>query len=180
VSPTAINFGDVLVGHSGSLSLIVTNAGNSALTTSRAAISGSGFSMIGGLSGLTLQPGQSDSVTVVFEPAVTGSASGAISVVAGTTTTSVALSGSGTTGSSSHAVDLSWSTSSSSNVAGYYIERATNSGGPYQVLNSSKDTGTSYVDSTVQAGKEYFYVVVAVNTSGQQSTPSQQVSATIP
>ena len=180
VSPTAMNFGDVLVGHSGSLALKVTNAGNSALTTSRGTISGSGFSMIGGLSGLTLQPGQSDSVTVVFEPAVTGSASGAISVVAGTTTTSVALSGSGTTGSSSHAVDLSWSASTSSGVAGYYVERATTSGGPYQILNSSKDTGTSYVDSTVQAGKEYFYVVVAVNTSGQQSNPSAQVSATIP
>jgi hypothetical protein len=180
VSPTAINFGDVLVGHSGSLALKVTNAGNSALTTGRGTISGSGFSMIGGLSGLTLQPGQSDSVTVVFEPALTGSASGAISVVAGTTTTSVALSGSGTTGSSSHSVDLSWSASTSSGVAGYYIERATNSGGPYQVLNSSKDTGTSYVDSTVQAGKEYFYVIVAVNTSGQESNPSAQVSATIP
>jgi Abnormal spindle-like microcephaly-assoc'd, ASPM-SPD-2-Hydin len=180
VSPTAMNFGDVLVGHSGSLALKVTNAGNSALTTSRGTISGSGFSMIGGLSGLTLQPGQSDSVTVVFEPTVTGSASGAISVVAGTTTTSVALSGSGTTGSSSHSVDLSWSASTSSGVAGYYVERATTSGGPYQILNSSKDTGTSYVDSTVQAGKEYFYVVVAVNTSGQESNPSAQVSATIP
>lgn len=180
VNPTAMSFGDVLVGHSGSLSLKVTNAGNSALTTTRGGITGSGFSMIGGLSGLTLQPGQSDSVTVVFEPAVTGNASGTISIVAGTTTTSVALSGSGTTGSSSHAVDLSWSASTSSNVAGYYIERATTSGGPYQILNSSKDTGTSYVDSTVQAGKEYFYVIVAVNTGGQESGPSAQVSATIP
>jgi hypothetical protein len=180
VSPTAINFGDVLVGHSGSLSLKVTNAGNSALTTTRATISGTGFSMVGALSGLTLQPGQSDSVVVVFDPAVTGSASGAISIVAGATTRSVALSGSGTTGSSSHSVDLSWGASTSSNVAGYYIERATSSGGPYQVLNSSKDTATSYVDSTVQAGKEYFYVIVAVNTSGQESGPSAQVSATIP
>jgi hypothetical protein len=180
VSPTAMNFGNVLVGQSGSLSLKVSNAGNSALTTSGGKISGSGFSMIGGLSGLTLQPGQSDAVTVVFKPAVTGSASGAISIVAGVTTTSVALSGSGTTGTTSHSVDLSWSASTSSNVAGYYVERATTSGGPYQVLNSSKDTGTSYVDSTVQAGKEYFYVIVAVNTSGQQSNPSAQVSAAIP
>ena len=180
VSPTAMNFGDVLVGHSGSLSLKVSNTGNSALTTSRGGITGSGFSMTGGLSGLTLQPGQSDTVTVVFEPTVTGNASGTITVVAGATTSSVALSGSGTTGSSSHAVDLSWSASTSSNVAGYYIERATTSGGPYQILNSSKDTVTSFVDSTVQAGKEYFYVIVAVNAGGQESGPSAQVSATIP
>ena len=137
--------------------------------------------MIGGLAGLTLQPGQSDSVTVVFEPAVNGSATGTISILAGVTTTSVALSGTGTAASSSsHSVDVSWSASTSSNIAGYYIERGTTSGGPYQVLNSSKDTGTSYVDSTVQAGKEYFYVIVAVNTSGQESSPSGQVSATIP
>jgi hypothetical protein len=179
-SPTTMNFGGVLVGHSGSLSLKVTNEGNSALTTSRGTISGSGFSMIGGISGLTLQPGQSDSVTVVFEPTVTGSASGTISVAAGSTTILVALSGSGTAATSSHSVDLSWGASTSTNVAGYYVERATSSGGPYQVLNSSKDTTTSYVDSTVQAGKEYFYVIVAVNTSGQESNPSAQVSATIP
>lgn len=181
VSPTAINFGDVLVGHSGSLSLKVTNTGNSALTTSRGTISGSGFSMIGGLTGLTLQPGQSDSVTVVFEPAVKGSASGTITIQAGVTTTSVALSGSGSTASSSvHSVSLSWGASTSSGVVGYYIERGTTSGGPYSFLNSSPDAGSSYVDSTVQSGKEYFYVIVAVNNGGQQSKPSPQVSATIP
>jgi Abnormal spindle-like microcephaly-assoc'd, ASPM-SPD-2-Hydin len=181
VSPTALNFGEVTVGQSGSLSLKVSNTGNSALTTSRATISGSGFSVVGGLSGLTLQPGQSESVSVVFEPTAKGSASGTVSIPAGATTTSVALSGTGTTASSSsHSVDLSWSESTSSNVAGYYIERGTTSGGPYQILNSSKNTATSYVDSTVQAGKEYFYVIVAVNTSGQESNPSAQVSATIP
>jgi Abnormal spindle-like microcephaly-assoc'd, ASPM-SPD-2-Hydin len=183
VSPTAINFGDVSVGHSGSLSLKVSNTGNSALTTSRGTISGSGFSMIGGLSGLTLQPGQSDSVTVVFEPAANGSAAGTISISAGVTTTSVALSGTGTTASSSspsHSVDLSWGASTSSGVEGYYVERGTTSGGPYSILNSSPDKGTSYVDSTAQSGKEYFYVVVAVNDGGQQSKPSEQVSATIP
>jgi hypothetical protein len=181
VSPTAMNFGDVLVGHSGSLSLKVTNAGNSALTTNRATVSGSGFSTIGALSGLTLQPGQSDSVTVVFQPAVKGNASGTISIQAGVTTTSIALSGAGTTASSSsHSVSLSWGASTSPGVVGYYIKRGTTSGGPYSFLNSSPDAGDSYVDSTVQAGKEYFYVVVAVSSGGHQSEASEQVSATIP
>jgi hypothetical protein len=176
-----MNFGDVLVGHSGSLSLKVTNAGNSALTTTRGTVSGSGFSTIGALSGLTLQPGQSDSVTVVFEPAVKGNASGTISIQAGVTTTSIALSGAGTTASSAaHSVSLSWGASASPGVVGYYIKRGTTSGGPYSFLNSSPDAGDSYVDSTVQAGKEYFYVVVAVNSGGHQSEASEQVSATIP
>jgi fibronectin type 3 domain-containing protein len=136
--------------------------------------------MIGGLSGLTLQPGQSDSVVVVFEPAVTGSAAGTISVTAGLTTASIALSGSGVASSSSHEVSLSWVASSSPSVMGYYVERGTTFGGPYQILNSSPDPGTSYVDSTVQGGKEYFYVIVSVNNGGNESKPSEQVSATIP
>jgi len=65
-------------------------------------------------------------------------------------------------------------------MAGYYVERGTVSGGPYQTLNSLPETGTSYVDSTVQNGTEYFYVVVAVSTGGQESKPSGQVSAIIP
>jgi hypothetical protein len=182
VSPTPMNFGDVIVGKSGSLSLKLTNAGNSALTTTRAVVTGSGFSVVGQLSGLTLQPGQSDSVVVVFKPIANGSVSGAVSLITGLTTTSVALSGSGVppSSSSSHAVDLSWTASTSTGVAGYYVERGTTSGGPYQILNSSPETGTSYVDSTVLDGKEYFYVIISVGKTGEESKPSTQVNATVP
>jgi fibronectin type 3 domain-containing protein len=138
--------------------------------------------VIGQLSALTLEPGQSDSVVVVFEPIAKGSVSGTISIATISTTTSVALSGSGIAAStsSSHTVDLSWGPSTSAGVAGYYVERGTTSGGPYQILNSSLETGTSYVDSTVLDGKEYFYVVVSVGQTGEESKPSTQVSATIP
>ena len=136
--------------------------------------------MIGGLFGLTLQPGQSDSVMVVFEPSVTGGAAGTISVTAGLTTASIALSGSGVTSSLSHAVRLAWVASNSPSVVGYYVERGTTPGGPYQILNPSPDPGTSYVDSTVQGGDEYFYVIVSVNNGGHESQPSVQVSATVP
>ena len=179
-SPSALSFGDVTVGKSSSQALKVTNAGNSSITITRSAVTGSGFS-VSGLSALTLQPGQSDSVPVVFAPASTGSVSGNISISTISATASVALSGSGIAASSStHTVSLSWLASSSTGLAGYYVERGTVSGGPYQILNSSPETGTSYVDSTVQNGKEYFYVVVSVSTGGQESQPSGQVSATIP
>jgi hypothetical protein len=178
-SPSALSFGDVTVGKSSSLALKVTNAGNSSVTITRSAVAGSGFS-VSGLSALTLQPGQSDSVPVVFAPASTGSVSGNISISTISATASVALSGSGIVASSTHTVSLSWVASTSTGMAGYYVERGTVSGGPYQVLNSSPETGTSYVDSTVQDGKEYFYVVVSVSTGGQESQPSGQVSAIIP
>jgi uncharacterized membrane protein len=179
-SPTALTFGDVTVGKSASLALNVTNGGNSTITITRSATSGSGFSM-SGLSSLSLQPGQTHSVEVVFAPAVTGSVSGSITISTASRTVSVALSGSGVSGStSSHTVSLSWTASTSTGLAGYYVERGTTSGGPYQILNSSPETATSYVDSTVLDGKEYFYVVVTVGKTGEESKPSSQVSATIP
>jgi fibronectin type 3 domain-containing protein len=121
-------------------------------------------------------------VVVVFEPIANGSVSGTISLLAGLTTTSVALSGSGVpaSSSSSHTVSLSWTASISTGVAGYYVERGTTSGGPYQILNSSPETATSYVDSTVLNGKEYFYVIISVGKTGEESKPSTQVNATIP
>ena len=183
VSLSSMSFGNVAVGKSSSLALKLTNAGNSKLSLTRPAITGAGFRLTGGLSGLTLEPGQSDSVEIVFEPTAKGSVSGKISILAGSTTTSVALSGTGTAAepsSPSHTVLITWIASSSPSVAGYYVERGTISGGPYEILNSSKDTETSYVDSTIQNGKEYFYVVVAVNNGGHESKPSEQVSVTIP
>jgi len=180
VSPTAMNFGTVTAGKSSSITLKVSNAGNSEITISRSTITGSGFS-VNGLASLILQAGQSDTVSVVFSPGSAGNYSGNLSIVAGSATASVTLSGSSVSGSTvSHTVSLSWSPSSSSNVTGYYVQRGTVSGGPYQLLNSSPIASTSYVDSTVKAGQEYFYVIVAVNSEGLESQPSEQVNATIP
>jgi len=39
---------------------------------------------------------------------------------------------------------------------------------------------TTYTDSTVQAGVTYFYVVTAVDSSGNESVYSNQASATVP
>lgn len=179
-SPTAMSFGNVTVGKSVSLTLDLTNGGNSAITITRSGITGSGFSM-SALSSLTLQPGQTHSVGVVFAPTTAGNASGSITIATVSKTVSVALSGSGVSGStSSHTVSLSWTASTSPSVVGYYVERATTSGGPYQILNSSPEMATSYVDSTVLDDKEYYYVVVSVGKTGEESKASAQVSATIP
>jgi len=79
-------------------------------------------------------------------------------------------------------VDLSWyaPTGSTDLVAGYNIYRTTGSGSSYQLLNSSIDTQTTYLDSTVQSGTAYTYYVESVDASGTQSVPSSPTSATIP
>lgn len=78
----------------------------------------------------------------------------------------------------SHSVDLSWTASSS--VAGYNVYRSSQSGGPYSLLNSSLVGNPAFKDSNVQAGQQYFYVVTALDSSGVESSFSNESAATIP
>ena len=93
-------------------------------------------------------------------------------------TTTVSLTGTGV----SYAVNLSWSAPSSSTdaVAGYYVYRAASGSSTYQTLNSSANTTTAFVDSTVASGQTYEYYVTSVDSSGNQSVPSNTSTVTIP
>jgi fibronectin type 3 domain-containing protein len=70
-------------------------------------------------------------------------------------------------------VTLAWSTSAGATA--YNVKRATISGGPYTQL--AAPTSNGYTDSAVANGTTYYYVVSAVNSSGE-SANSAQVSAT--
>jgi parallel beta-helix repeat protein len=70
-------------------------------------------------------------------------------------------------------VILSWT--ASSGAASYNVQRSTTSGGAYSEIGTS--TTTSWTDTSVTNGTEYFYVVSAVNAAGA-SANSAQVSAT--
>jgi fibronectin type 3 domain-containing protein len=67
-----------------------------------------------------------------------------------------------------------------STVIGYNAYRATVSGGPYALLNSSLISPTQFIDSTVQSGQTYYYVVTSVNSGNVESAYSKEISATIP
>ncbi|MBI3474211.1 MAG: fibronectin type III domain-containing protein [Acidobacteria bacterium] len=69
---------------------------------------------------------------------------------------------------------LTWN--ASSGATSYHVKRATANGGPYTQAGSP--TATTYTDSGLTNGTEYFYVVSAVNSYGE-STNSTAVS-TIP
>ena len=84
------------------------------------------------------------------------------------------------TGVAQHQVQLSWGASSSSGITGYNVYRGGVSGGPYTKINSALVVGTTYSDSSVQAGKTYFYVTTALNGSGTESAYSNQVQAVVP
>ncbi|HZL67179.1 MAG TPA: LamG domain-containing protein, partial [Candidatus Limnocylindrales bacterium] len=77
-------------------------------------------------------------------------------------------------------VILTWTGSGSPGIAGYNAYRSMTSGGPYTKLNSSLISPTSYNDLTVQSGYTYYYVTTAVNNQGEESTYSNESSATVP
>ncbi len=70
-------------------------------------------------------------------------------------------------------VSLSWN--ASSGATSYNVKRATVSGGPYTTVGSPGTT--SFTNTGLANGTTYFYVVTAVNASGESGN-STQVSAT--
>ena len=92
------------------------------------------------------------------------------------------ISLSGTGEATQHQVSLTWSAPASSPVpiAGYYIYRSTGGSTSYQLLNATVDTQTTYIDSTVQAGSTYDYIVESVGSAGTESVPSNEVAASVP
>ncbi|MGA9208607.1 MAG: DUF4082 domain-containing protein [Terriglobales bacterium] len=78
-----------------------------------------------------------------------------------------------------HAVTLTW-TASTSTVVGYNVYRSGQSGGPYTMINTAPQPGTTYADLSVQAGQTYYYVVTAVDSSGTESVYSDEVTAVVP
>ncbi len=90
-----------------------------------------------------------------------------------------AIGGTCVTGTA-RSVDLTWTASTSAGVTGYRVYRATTSGGPYTEVTTAPVTGTAFTDQIVQGGLTYYYVVRAVDSSGNQSTNSNQATAAIP
>jgi len=77
-------------------------------------------------------------------------------------------------------VSLAWDPNTENDLAGYWVYRTQTSGSNYIRVNSSLQVSASFVDSTVEAGKTYYYMVTAVNTAGLESPPSNEVKAVIP
>jgi hypothetical protein len=178
LSPTSLNFGNVVVGHSSTLSVKIANTGTAAVNISSASVSGTGFKLGNLTLPLPLSAGQSTSFSVAFAPATTGTFSGTVSLTSNATNSPSAESLLGA-GVLTHSVSLTWTASTSTGVTGYNVYRGTVSGGPYSKLNASLVSRTSYTDSTVSAGQTYYYVTTAV-TSTTQNRYSNQVTAKVP
>jgi hypothetical protein len=182
IGSASVSFGSVAVNTSTTQTLTLSSSGTTAVTVNSAAITGAGFTIVGGSFPVTLNPGQTLTLQLQFTPTTAGALAGQITISSNSingNTAVVALSGTGT--AVTHEVDLSWAApvNSPDPVAGYNIYRATG-GGSLMLINASRNVAVVYVDSTVASGTNYSYVVKSVDSSGVESVPSNQISVTIP
>jgi hypothetical protein len=81
--------------------------------------------------------------------------------------------------SGSASVSLNWNDNTESDLAGYNVYRSTTSGSGFAKINSSTVTTSDYNDNAVSGGSIYYYVVRALDNSGNESANSIQASATV-
>lgn len=179
ISPTTMAIGSVVVGSSGTGSGSLSATGAS-VTVTAASTNNSAFTVSGLSLPVTIAAGQSVPFTITFSPQTAGSASATLTVTsnAQSSTTTEALTGTGTA-APTHSVNLSWTASTSSDVAGYNVYRAVYSSsacGAFGKINLTLNTTTVYTDSTVTDGTSYCYATTAVDTSNDESGYSNIVS----
>lgn len=179
-TPSSLAFGTQVLNTAMTQTVKITNTGSVAVSITQDTISGSGFT-VGVTTPINLSVGQSLNVPVVFSPGAAGTVNGSLALVSsGTTLLSVPLSGTGLA-PLAHSVDVTWAASTSTPLQGYNVYRSTVSGGPYTKLSPMlSPTTLLFTDITPLSGKQYFYVVTALNTSGAESAASSEVAVTIP
>jgi len=78
------------------------------------------------------------------------------------------------------AIELTWTISTETDLAGYNVYRSDQADRPGQKLNSELLLTPTFRDMPVVPGKEYFYRVAAVDQSGNESSLSSAVTAQVP
>jgi fibronectin type 3 domain-containing protein len=80
-------------------------------------------------------------------------------------------------------LSIFWVANSEPDLAGYYLYRSTDPNLPkkkWTQLTPTLYTKTTYTDQNVEAGKTYYYYVIAVDTASNESPPSEVASDTVP
>jgi len=183
VSPSSINFGNLVLHTTSTQTVTLKNTGDTNLSISGVTVAGAGFGFSNLSPGLSLSPNQSVSFQVWFRPGALGVTSGTVSILSANISSpaSINVSGDGVsspaTPATQHSVSLSWEASNSRSIAGYRIYRSTDTD---FALLTAVIPDLTYVDSTVVSGNTYHYVVTAVDSEGEESHHSNQVTVVIP
>lgn len=182
INAASVPFGNVALNVTSTQSLTLSSTGTAPVTISAATLTGTGFAMTGATIPMTLNPGQTATLNLQFDPTVLGAAAGVLTITSNSSTNATAvisLSGTGI----AHEVDLTWDAPAGNGdpVAGYNVYRSPDGGTTYQLMGSiDGNADTTYTDDAVQSGQSYDYVVKSFDDSGVESTPSNMTSVAIP
>jgi hypothetical protein len=187
-TPASVNFGNVVVGATGSVSVNLSNTGSASVTITQASVSGTGFTMVGSPNGQTIQAGQSLSFTAQFLPASVGNATGSISVASNAPNSpmTIALTGAGTQaglGVSPAAVNFKGVVVGSSATTTLNLS---NTGSAAVTISQASVAGTGFTISglaaglTIQPGQNSSFTAQFQPTSTGSASGSISVSSNSP
>ena len=185
VSSPSIGVGNVVLGISGTQTgtLSATGASVTVLSVNMGGTNPSEFSISGLSLPVTIAVGQRLTFIVNFIPQARGGASASAFFTSNAlnSPTTASLTGTGIP-VPVHTVTLSWTASSSSNIAGYNIYRATYTSAcsSYSKINSVLNATTTYTDTSVMNSRTYCYVTTAVDSNNTESGYSNIAQAVIP
>jgi hypothetical protein len=150
VSATSLSFGSVTVNTATTQTLTLTSTGTAPVTVNSAAITGAGFTIVGGSVPVTLNPGQAVTLQVQFLPTSAGTANGQITISSNSSSGStavVALSGTSTAAPSPQLTVSSTSLSFGSvtvNTSTTQTLTLTSTGTAPVTVNSAATTGAGF------------------------------------
>lgn len=75
-------------------------------------------------------------------------------------------------------VSLNWNDNNESDLAGYIVYRSLPPGDDFYQINGSLLSSSAYIDNSVETGQTYYYAVVAVDTTSNESDGSNIVEVT--
>jgi hypothetical protein len=188
ITPASINFGNLVLNSTKTENVTLQNTGDINLTIQGVTVAGSGFGYSDLSPGFSLAPNQKITFQVWFSPKVAGPASANVSLLSPNISSAgtLSLTGDGVSSTSpppatstQHTVQLGWG-ASSSQVEGYRVYRREATASSYSALNGTPIASLSYDDATVSSGATYYYVVTAVDTSGNESVYSNEATAVVP
>ncbi len=171
VSSSSVNFGTVAVGTVVTQSVTLSSTGNAAVTISAGNATGSGFALIGASFPMTLNPGQSASLVLQFNPAAAGTSSGQVVLTSNSSTGSamaIGLSGTATPVLSAVTCGTASYTGAGSDACTVNLNAAAPAGGTVVSLSSNQAAVTVPSSVMVPAGSTgagFTAAVSSVSTS---------------
>src|SRR5271168_3335599 len=187
-NPGSVAFGNVVVGSNSQQTITLTNSANTSTTISAASSSGTGFTVTGIVTPMTLAANQSASFTVQFAPTTTGSATGSILITstANDPTVAIPLSGTGVQGNlTSNPASINFG-SLLVGASGSVNVTLTNSGTASVAISQGSSSGTGYSitglssPSTLTAGQSTSFTAKFSPTAAGNATGSISIVSNAP